>query len=131
MIDSDFLPQQKQFFSRVKSASDNGYETLGLFAAAVVAGNQGGLRPQTLNIVSWGYIVTRLVYNYIYIRLGSREKLTPLRSLVWSLSLFISLGLFLSAGLKLKNDYSLHEYSGSSWIQPLDKLRSWNDEDLL
>ena len=94
------IPQQKDYFFRVKSASDNGYETLGLFAAAVVAGNQGGLRPETLNILSWGYIASRLAYNYVYIKLGANIKVTPFRSALWATSIFISLGLFVAAGVQ-------------------------------
>jgi len=95
--------ERKLFIARAKAAADNGYETLGLFAAAVIAGNQAGLDARTLNLLSAGYLATRLIYNYIYIYLGSSAKIAPLRSLVWAVSLFFSLGLFISSGLKLKN----------------------------
>ena len=105
MLANPCLPprQRKLFITRIKSAADNGYETLGLFAAAVAAGNQAGLTPRTLNLCSAGYLATRLIFNYIYIYLGGSAKIAPLRSLVWAANIFFSLGLFVASGLKLKN----------------------------
>lgn len=53
--------------TRAESAQQNGFENVGLFAAAVVAGNIAKLDNSTLNILSGGYILSRIAYNYIYI----------------------------------------------------------------
>jgi hypothetical protein len=45
----------------------NGFENVGLFAAAVVAGNIANLDNSTLNFWSGGYLVSRVVYTYVYI----------------------------------------------------------------
>lgn len=52
---------------RAEAAQANGFENLGIFAAAVVAGNVGGLSPGMLNGLGLGYVVSRVVYNHIYI----------------------------------------------------------------
>lgn len=52
---------------RAEGAQQNGFENLGLFAAAVVAGNAARLSNKTLNWLSGGYIITRVVYTYLYI----------------------------------------------------------------
>ncbi|MGG6496847.1 UNVERIFIED_CONTAM: MAPEG family protein, partial [Bacteroidetes bacterium 56_B9] len=44
-----------------------GFENLGLFAAAVVAGNIVRLDNWTLNVLSGGYLLSRVAYNLIYI----------------------------------------------------------------
>jgi uncharacterized MAPEG superfamily protein len=45
----------------------NGFENIGLFAAAVVAGNIANLDNSTLNFWSGGYLISRVIYTYIYI----------------------------------------------------------------
>ncbi|KFA66855.1 hypothetical protein S40285_09699 [Stachybotrys chlorohalonatus IBT 40285] len=93
--------ESKEHFIRAKNASQNGYETLGLFAAGVVAANQAGVSRRTLNALSWGYVVSRVVYNFIYINLGGYRKAEAfMRSSAWSVSMFLSVGLFIVAGFK-------------------------------
>ena len=48
---------------RCEAAMTNGHENIGLFAAAVVAGNAAGLDFWTLNILSLGYVVSRVAFN--------------------------------------------------------------------
>ncbi|KAH6717998.1 hypothetical protein DL95DRAFT_490546 [Leptodontidium sp. 2 PMI_412] len=50
----------KDRITRAEGAQTNGFENLGLFAAAVVAGNLAGLSAETLNSLSGGYIVSRI-----------------------------------------------------------------------
>jgi uncharacterized MAPEG superfamily protein len=57
----------KDTIIRAEGAQQNGFENVGLFASAVVAGNIAGLDNRTLNILSSGYLASRAVYNYIYI----------------------------------------------------------------
>ena len=52
---------------RSEAAHFNGFENLGLFAAAVTAGNIAGLDNSMLNYLSVGYLASRIAYNYIYI----------------------------------------------------------------
>jgi len=57
----------KEKIIRAEGAQQNGFENVGLFAAAVVAGNIAGLDNSTLNYLSGGYLVSRAIYNLIYI----------------------------------------------------------------
>lgn len=84
---------------RAEAATANGMEGLPVFAAAVVAGNSAGLSPLTLNALSLGYIVSRVVYNYVYIFLGSNRKLAGLRTPIWFVGIGQALALFVKAGL--------------------------------
>jgi uncharacterized MAPEG superfamily protein len=52
---------------RAEGAQQNGFENLGLFASAVVAGNIAGLDNGALNWLSGGYLLSRVVYNMVYI----------------------------------------------------------------
>lgn len=52
---------------RAESAQQNGFENLGLFAAAVVIGNVANLSNSTLNTLSGAYLASRVVYNYLYL----------------------------------------------------------------
>ncbi|KAL6859770.1 hypothetical protein ACO1O0_003794 [Amphichorda felina] len=88
-------------FIRAKSASQNGFETLGLFAAAVASANQAGIKPRTLNIATWGYVGARVAYNLVYVLLGGIPNMHVLRSQMWNVSMLICLGLFIGAGRKL------------------------------
>ncbi len=92
--------QKRDHFIRAQHASENGYETLGLFAAAVVAGNVGRVHLKTLNAMTWGYVATRVVYNYLYICLGNNPKTANCRSMTWFVSMVLSAGLFVGAGCR-------------------------------
>lgn len=52
---------------RAEGAQQNGFENIGLFAAAVVIGNVAKLDNWTLNSLSFGYLASRVLYNVIYI----------------------------------------------------------------
>ena len=52
----------KQRILRAKNASGNGFETLGFFAAGVLAGNQAGIKPAALNVLALGYLASRVAY---------------------------------------------------------------------
>ncbi|KAK5990300.1 hypothetical protein PT974_08567 [Cladobotryum mycophilum] len=90
-----------QKITRAKNASDNGFETLGLYAAAVVAANHAGVETQMLNILTLGYILTRILYVYAYVQLGENRNLAPLRSLFWTVGSILTLTLYIKAGLQL------------------------------
>jgi uncharacterized MAPEG superfamily protein len=52
---------------RAEGAQQNGFENVGLFAAAVVAGNVAGVSNSTLNYLTSGYLASRAIYVWIYI----------------------------------------------------------------
>lgn len=95
--------QAKRHFTRAKRASENGYETLGLFAAGVATANLAGLPVQTINSMAWGYVGVRILYNVVYMELGEIRMTSVLRSAVWSVSMFLSVGLFIVAGVNAKD----------------------------
>lgn len=59
---------------RAEAATANNIESIGLFAAAVVAGNYSGLPTNTLNTLSVGYVISRIVYNFIYVNNNTELK---------------------------------------------------------
>ena len=79
----------------------NGFDNIGLFAAAVVAGNVAGLSPRVLNGLSLGYIVSRVVYTWVYI--GNETKMLANARLVTFFSgMAMVFTLFIKAGNKLR-----------------------------
>jgi uncharacterized MAPEG superfamily protein len=87
--------------SRAKAATANGFETLGLYAAAVVAGNVAGVATERMNQLTLGYLVSRVVYIYTYVRLQDNARLAPLRPLVWLAGVGIITTLYVLAGKAL------------------------------
>lgn len=57
----------KERIVRAEGAQQNGFENIGLFAAAVVAGNMARLDNWTLNALTGGYLASRVAYNLLYI----------------------------------------------------------------
>lgn len=76
----------------------NGFETLGMYSAGVVAAAMTGVPAETLNYLSLAYLATRVGYNTIYIWLQENKKLAPLRSLCWNASIGIIAALWVKAG---------------------------------
>ena len=66
--DTDLDAQNRGRLLRAEAAMDNGLDNIGLFAAAIVAGNSAGLSPRVLNALSVGYLGSRVIYNYVYIQ---------------------------------------------------------------
>ncbi|KAL2066318.1 hypothetical protein VTL71DRAFT_2389 [Oculimacula yallundae] len=86
---------------RAEGAQTNGFENLGLFAAAVVAGNLAGLPAATLNTLSGGYLALRILYNYIYIT-NTSESAANLRSVVFVTGVGFIWTLFIKSGNALR-----------------------------
>jgi uncharacterized MAPEG superfamily protein len=68
---------------RAEGAQQNGFENVGFFAAAVVAGNVAGLDNFTLNYLTGGYLASRAIYVWLYINnqsetTGMLGMITPL-----------------------------------------------------
>lgn len=83
---------------RAKAASSNGLETIGLYAAGVVAANAAKVPVETLNKLSLFYLGSRVVYNFVYVFLQDNRKFAPVRSFVWMAGLGGIFTLFIKAG---------------------------------
>ncbi|KAK4189549.1 hypothetical protein QBC35DRAFT_430438 [Podospora australis] len=84
--------------SRAKAASANGFETISLYAASIVAANAAKMPITKLNKLAVGYCVSRAVYNYVYVGLQDNRKLAGLRPFVWFAGIWIVMTLFVGAG---------------------------------
>ncbi|KAK4218046.1 hypothetical protein QBC37DRAFT_16385 [Rhypophila decipiens] len=85
-------------FRRAKAASANGFETLALYAGGIVAANAAGVATPTLNKLALSYLISRGLFNYIYVFLQDNKKFAPVRTLVWMMGIGIIFGLYISAG---------------------------------
>ncbi|KAG9254871.1 uncharacterized protein F5Z01DRAFT_635763 [Emericellopsis atlantica] len=95
----------KARITKAKQASENGFETLGLFAASVVAANQVGVEPRTLNALTWGYVASRVAFNVAYVHLSQDKTMSWFRSAMWQGGVWTIMGIWISAGLKVMNAY--------------------------
>jgi uncharacterized MAPEG superfamily protein len=91
--------------TRAESAQQNGFENIGLFATAVLAGNVAGLDTSWLNALSLGYVLSRIVYNFIYIN-NTTAALAATRTLVFMSGASMIMTLFVMAGSKLRSSPS-------------------------
>lgn len=82
----------------MEGASLNGFETLGFFCAAVACANQVGMQNATLNGLSLGYVVARVVYILVYISTASM-KTSWLRNAAWNVAIWINIGLWIKTGV--------------------------------
>ncbi|KAI5361849.1 Putative membrane-associated, eicosanoid/glutathione metabolism (MAPEG) protein [Septoria linicola] len=87
----------KDTIIRAEGAQQNGFENLGLFAAAVVAGNIAKLDNSTLNTISGGYLLSRVVYNYLYIN-GTNDAMANARSVSFLAGIGLIFSLFIKSG---------------------------------
>jgi len=91
----------KMRFIRAQAATENGLETIGFYAAAVVAANAAGVNVDLINALTLSYLGTRVVYNLIYVLLQDNRAFAPLRSLSWITGVGITTALYVKAGMKL------------------------------
>jgi uncharacterized MAPEG superfamily protein len=87
----------KERITRAEGAQQNGFENLGFFAAAVTAGNAAGLPARTMNILTGAYLLSRVVYNVVYIN-GSTGPLAGLRSAIYTTGIGLLSVIFVMAG---------------------------------
>ncbi|KAM0750642.1 hypothetical protein T439DRAFT_325699 [Meredithblackwellia eburnea MCA 4105] len=87
-------------YLRAEAASQNGFENIGLWAAAVAIGNAAGIPSSTLNIISGTYLVSRALYNVLYISTTTEQK-SALRTLVFGSGVLCIWFNFIKAGLIL------------------------------
>ncbi|KAI1268967.1 hypothetical protein F5Y18DRAFT_373194 [Xylariaceae sp. FL1019] len=87
---------------RAEACSANGFEAFPVYAAAVTAGNSAGVSATTMNLLSIGWVASRVLYNYVYIWYQEKETLAfgevPMRFKVWSIGATICLSMFVLAG---------------------------------
>ncbi|TGO86134.1 hypothetical protein BPOR_0332g00120 [Botrytis porri] len=93
---------KKNKIRRAHAAGANGYESIGFFASAVVAGNVAGLSHSTLNTLTGGYLISRAVYNFIYIN-NETQGAAGARSLAWLFGIGQIVTLFIKSGNALTN----------------------------
>lgn len=92
--------QRQQRIVRAQAAMANGFETLGLYAAGVLAANFAGVDAQRLNLLTGAYLASRVGYIYAYVELCQNRKMAPVRSLFWTTGIACLLSLWVMAGLK-------------------------------
>jgi uncharacterized MAPEG superfamily protein len=90
--------ETKQTIIRAEAAQQNGFENIGLFAAAVVAANAAKVDSWWLNTLSFGYLGSRVVYNVLYIG-GANGA----RTAVFLGGVGMIFTLFIQAGNKVRN----------------------------
>jgi uncharacterized MAPEG superfamily protein len=97
------IPQAtKDKIVRAEAAQANGFENIGLFAAAVVAGNAAGVDNWWLNMLSVGYVGSRVVYNIVYIG-NSTKRLANVRTGTFLSGIGMVMSLFVMAGNRVRN----------------------------
>lgn len=82
---------------RAEGAQQNGFENLGLYAAAIVAGNAANLPPSTLSSFSLFYVASRAAYDVLYIN-NRQIWMANLRGVVFFGGVGACLGLFIKSG---------------------------------
>ncbi len=75
----------------------NGFENFPPFASAMLFAFVTGVTSSTVNVLGGAYVVSRIVYNYLYV-----ANFAAPRSLVWTLGSLSTIALYISAFLKLR-----------------------------
>ncbi|KAJ4397800.1 hypothetical protein N0V93_002037 [Gnomoniopsis smithogilvyi] len=92
----------KQRIIRAEGAQQNGFENVGLFAAAVVAANIAKVDNWTLNALSGGYLASRVLYNLVYIN-NETDSMAGARSAAFLSGIGMIFTLFIKSGNALRN----------------------------
>ena len=98
--DPTLTPLIRDRIIRTESAQLNGFENLGFFAAAVVAGNVARLDTKLLNGLSAAYLASRALYNYIFIFLNDTGRFVPARTGAFAIGVTIKCTLFILSGMR-------------------------------
>lgn len=69
-----------------------------MYAAGVAAAVATGVPVETLNALSAGYLVSRALYNFVYVVLQDNRRLATLRSLVWGVGMAMVGAIWVKAG---------------------------------
>ena len=84
-------------FQRAEAAQQNGFENIGLYAAAIVVANAARLPVSTVNTASAVYLTSRVVYNLLYVN-TEKLSISNLRSVVFLVGIGTIMTLFVKAG---------------------------------
>lgn len=87
---------------RAEAAVANSFENFGPFAAACVAGSAAKLNPLLINMLSIGYLVSRIAYSYLYIQADTPQK-AKARTFAYLVSMGLLFTIFVKAGGEFKN----------------------------
>ncbi|KAK6909838.1 hypothetical protein L486_00512 [Kwoniella mangroviensis CBS 10435] len=98
--DAKLSPASQGKYLRAEAAQQNGLQNLPLFAAAILAGNFARLSPSILNTTAAVYLLSRVVYSFIYIN-NTSELSANLRSATFLTGVATWMSLFVRAGNKL------------------------------
>ncbi|KFA74981.1 hypothetical protein S40288_02200 [Stachybotrys chartarum IBT 40288] len=102
---------RKQRAIRAEAASQNGFETLGFYAAAVVAANHARLPVDLLNHATLAYVASRLLYTLSYVQFKPTPANSVLRSSVWWVGIGVTSYLWIKAGQVIMHAVQLPELS--------------------
>lgn len=84
-------------YQRAEAAQQNGFENIGLFAAAIVAGNIAKLPVSTLNTSALFYLASRAVYTLLYVKTETLQW-SQLRTVVFLSGIGTIFTLFIKSG---------------------------------
>ncbi|WWC89062.1 uncharacterized protein L201_003980 [Kwoniella dendrophila CBS 6074] len=98
--DAKLSPNAQGKFLRAEAAQENGLQNLPLFIGAILVGNFARLPNSVLNNTAAFYLVTRLVYSFLYINNTSLFA-ANLRSATFLTGVATWMSLFIRAGNKL------------------------------
>ncbi|KAI0123905.1 hypothetical protein BJ170DRAFT_640990 [Xylariales sp. AK1849] len=99
ILDADDLDHKiKCRILRAESAFANGLETIAFYAAAVASINAVKVDSKTANILSLVYLVTRVMYNIVYVILQDNPRWAPVRTTTWFAGIGIIFAMFTLAG---------------------------------
>lgn len=86
-------------FLRAEAANDNQFQTLGLFAAGIVAANVAGLPRGHIHNYAITYLVSRAAYSVLYI-VGDSPFFANLRTLAYLTAVGSIFTSFITAGIQ-------------------------------
>jgi uncharacterized MAPEG superfamily protein len=90
---SELNGKRKGRIERAEYAVANGFETIGLYAACVVASNFPGVNARVANILSIVYLITRVMYMFVYIILQDNPRWAPVRTVCWAAGIGVMMGM--------------------------------------
>ncbi|OIW33533.1 hypothetical protein CONLIGDRAFT_711423 [Coniochaeta ligniaria NRRL 30616] len=99
VVQDEGVPKKvRQRIIRAEAATANGLETIGLYAAAVVAAKVAGVETGAINSLAVAYLASRAVYNYLYVIAQDDAGRASYRSVAWCVGIGIVFTLFIKAG---------------------------------
>ncbi|GAA5871688.1 hypothetical protein JCM16303_000832 [Sporobolomyces ruberrimus] len=91
-------------YVRAEAATSNTYETLSLFAGAVLGGAVAKLPIRAQHKFAFSYVAIRAVYSLVYVN-GTSYRASNLRSVVWLAGVVSIFNQFIQAGKSFNQAY--------------------------